>query len=39
VTMVVDAKGEPSEVQEITEDHAQAQSPEKDVEADANAEV
>jgi hypothetical protein len=35
--VVGDAKGEPSEVKEITEDHAQAKSPQKDAEADANA--
>jgi hypothetical protein len=36
--MVVDIEGEPSKVQEITEGHAhaQAESPQKDAEADAN---
>jgi hypothetical protein len=37
-TVVVDIKGEPSGVQEITEGHTQAESPQKDVEADANIE-
>jgi hypothetical protein len=36
--VVGDAEGEPSEVKEITKDHAQAESPQKDAEADANAE-
>jgi hypothetical protein len=35
-TIVADIEGEPSEVQEITEGHAQAESPQKDIEADAN---
>jgi hypothetical protein len=33
--LVADIKGEPSEVKGITEGHAQAESPQKDVEADA----
>jgi hypothetical protein len=37
-TMVADVEGEPSEVQGITEGHAQAESPQKDVKADADAE-
>jgi hypothetical protein len=36
--MVADVEGEPLEVQEITEGHAQAESPQKDAEADANVE-
>jgi hypothetical protein len=36
--MVADAEGELSEVQEITEGHAQAESPQKDTEADVIAE-
>jgi hypothetical protein len=33
--MVADVEGEPSEAQDITEGHAQAESPKKDAEADA----
>jgi hypothetical protein len=33
--VVVGAEGEPSEIEEITEDQIQAESPQKDVEADA----
>jgi hypothetical protein len=36
--MVADVECEPSEVQEITEGHAQAKSPQKDNEADVNVE-
>jgi hypothetical protein len=37
-TIVADAEGEPLEVQEITEGHTLAESPQKDAEDDANAE-
>jgi hypothetical protein len=37
-TMVTGAEGEPSEIEEITEDQIQAKSPQKDVKADADAE-
>jgi hypothetical protein len=37
-TMVADVECEPSEVQEITEGHAQAKSPQKENEADVNVE-
>jgi hypothetical protein len=37
-TMVGDTEGEPSEVQEITEGHAQAESPQKDIKANVNTE-
>jgi hypothetical protein len=36
--VVADVEGEPSEVKEITEDHAQSKSPQKDTEADVNDE-
>jgi hypothetical protein len=36
--VVADTEGEPLEVQEITVDHAQAESSQKDTEADANTE-
>jgi hypothetical protein len=36
--MVADSEGEPSEVQEITEGHARAESPQKDIKANANTE-
>jgi hypothetical protein len=36
--MVADAKGEASEIEEITECQIQAESPQKHVEADADAE-
>jgi hypothetical protein len=38
VTVVADTEGGPLEVQEITNDLAQAESPQKDAEADANTE-
>jgi hypothetical protein len=36
--VVADVEGEPSKVQEITKGHAQAESPQKDTEANVNVE-
>jgi hypothetical protein len=38
MAVVAGAEGEPSEIEEITEDQIQAKSPQKDAEADADVE-